>query len=127
MALPPRLPMLVLPSARTTSSIVRLPTTTTRRWPGCSVTVSSPSLALDGGVLRLPRCSLRRDLPEGQPEVDPLAPVDQDRPDVPERADDDHPDHEVERQGPGDRERLADLVVEDEGQHQPRQGDETAH
>src|ERR1700730_793190 len=86
---PPTEAMRVVPSGKTTSSMVRFPTTTSRG--GGAI----PSLSLT------PRTNLfGRDLTIGKPEVNALVPVQDERSDIPDDPDHDHPNHEGEGQGP---------------------------
>src|SRR5205823_10444376 len=115
--------IVVLPSGRTTSSIVRLPATTTR---GAAVS-SAPRVPVSCA-----RCAafairlLGRDLPVDVTEIDAAAAVVEPGADVPEHAGHDDADHEVERQPACDGERRADGVVEHEDAENRAQADHAA-
>src|SRR5229473_3664988 len=105
--------MRVVPSGRTTSSMVRFPTTTSR---GGGVISSPLEITLFG-----------RNLAIGKADVEALVPVHDERPDVPDDPDHHHANHEGEGQGPGHRERGVDRAVEDEHEQESDQHDHPAH
>src|SRR6266516_3237007 len=118
---PPSVAMCVAPSGSTTSSMVRLPMTSTS-WPaGGRGTGTSCSFCFPGCL-----GSLQRDLPVGEGQVDALVLVQLPCDGVPDRAGHYHADHELEREPAGDGERGADGGVEDEDEHQRAERDHPA-
>src|ERR1700687_3610225 len=108
--------MRVVPSGRTTSSMVRFPTTTSRGGGAIPSLSFAPATTLLG-----------RDLAIGKPEVDAPVPVQDERSDVPDDPEHHDPNHELEGQGAGHRERSVHGAVEDEHEHQADQHDDPAH
>src|SRR5579875_1798281 len=115
--LPPSVPIWLLPSARMTSSMVRLPTMITGRaptaqaGPGPAAVTRHPRAARSGtrSLLLL----LWRDFLVGQVQVDSAASVVDQRARVPQRAHGNHAEHELHRQVRGHGELGTDGLVGD--------------
>src|ERR1700739_488681 len=96
--LPPSVPIWLVPSARMTSSIVRLPITMTGRMPAApgsaAVGITGQSRAVEARTCSL----LRGNLFVGQVHVDAAPPVVDQRAEVPENAHGDDAEHELDRE-----------------------------